>query len=112
MPSSAHNHIYKLRSNLMSKNTLLSRAIRLALAHAATASVALPVIAAAADQAATPPTSATPPAPAATPATALPLTASLQEVVVTGSRIVQPGLSSISPVTALSAKDIASQGVT
>ncbi len=31
---------------------------------------------------------------------------------VTGSRIVQPGLSSISPVTALSAKDIASQGVT
>jgi len=99
----------------MSKNTLLSRAIRLALANAATASVALPVIAAAADQAATPPTSANPPAPAAaaaTPATALPLTASLQEVVVTGSRIVQPGLSSISPVTALSAKDIASQGVT
>src|SRR6185437_10887779 len=102
-------------SNLMSKNTLLSRAIRLALANAAAASVALPAIAAAADQA-VPAPATTPPAPtvaatAAAPAPAAPL-AALQEVVVTGSRIVQPGLSSISPVTAISAKDIASQGVT
>ncbi len=83
----------------MSRNTILSRAIRLALANAAAASVTLPAVAAAAD-AATPPPSNDPPAPA------------LQEVVVTGSRIVQPGLSSISPVTAISARQIASQGVT
>ena len=100
----------------MSKNTILRRAIRLALANAAAVSVALPAVAAAADQA-TPAPSTSPPAPAvaaaaAAPTTAAPLTAALQEVVVTGSRIVQPGLSSISPVTAISAKDIASQGVT
>jgi iron complex outermembrane receptor protein len=100
----------------MSKNTLLSRAIRLALANAAAASVALPAIAAAADQA-VPAPATTPPAPtvaatAAAPAPAAAPLAALQEVVVTGSRIVQPGLSSISPVTAISAKDIASQGVT
>src|SRR6185312_478824 len=103
-------------SNLMSKNTLLSRAIRLALANAAAASVALPAIAAAADQA-VPAPATTPPAPtvaatAAAPAPAAAPLAALQEVVVTGSRIVQPGLSSISPVTAISAKDIAAQGVT
>ena len=92
----------------MSKNTLLRRAIRLALANAAAASVALPAVAAAADPQAAPAPSAAP----ATPATAAAPTAALQEVVVTGSRIVQPGLSSISPVTAISAKDIASQGVT
>ena len=92
----------------MSKNTLLRRAIRLALANAAAASVALPAMAAAADPQAVPAPSAAP----ATPATAAAPTAALQEVVVTGSRIVQPGLSSISPVTAISAKDIASQGVT
>src|SRR5581483_4166548 len=102
-------------SNMMSKNTILRRAIRLALANAAAASMALPAIAAAADQAAPAP-AADPPAPqaATTPlvaSAAAPL-ASLQEVVVTGSRIVQPGLSSISPVTAISAKQIASQGVT
>ncbi|HEX5209412.1 MAG TPA: TonB-dependent receptor [Steroidobacteraceae bacterium] len=100
---------------MMSKNTILRRAIRLALANAAAASMALPAIAAAADQAAPAP-AADPPAPqaATTPlvaSAAAPL-ASLQEVVVTGSRIVQPGLSSISPVTAISAKQIASQGVT
>ncbi len=100
----------------MSKNTILRRAIRLALANAAAASIALPCMAAAADQAPAPsssppdPTVAAPPTGAA-PAAGPPL-AALQEVVVTGSRIVQPGLSSISPVTALSAKDIASQGVT
>ncbi len=89
----------------MSKNTLLRRAIRLALANAAAASVALPVAAVAADA-----TGPAAPADAAAPAAAP--TLALQEVVVTGSRIVQPGLSSISPVTAISAKDIASQGVT
>jgi outer membrane receptor protein involved in Fe transport len=94
---------------MMSKNTNLRRAIRLALANAAAASVALPIagLAAAENQAVPAPAAA-----AATPATAAAPTAALQEVVVTGSRIVQPGLSSISPVTAISAKDIASQGVT
>jgi outer membrane receptor protein involved in Fe transport len=99
----------------MSKNTILRRAIQLALANAAAASVAVPGIAAAADQAAPaaandPAQSATVPAPA-TASTAAP-TPALQEVVVTGSRIVQPGLSSISPVTAITAKSIAAQGVT
>jgi iron complex outermembrane recepter protein len=89
----------------MSKNTLLRRAIRLALANAAAASVALP-LAAMADDA----TGPADPAPQAAPASA-PQPA-LQEVVVTGSRIVQPGLKSISPVTAISAKEIASQGTT
>jgi outer membrane receptor protein involved in Fe transport len=95
----------------MSKNILLRRAIRLALSNTALATIALPATgvaaagaAAAADQAA--------PAPSTTAPAAAPPTVALQEVVVTGSRIVQPGLSSISPVTALSAKDIASQGVT
>ena len=87
----------------MSKNTLLRRAIRLALANAAAASVALP-FAAMADDATGPAAPADQPAAAAQPA--------LQEVVVTGSRIVQPGLKSISPVTAISAKEIASQGTT
>ena len=101
----------------MSRNNMLRRAIRLALANAAAASIALPIIAAAADQAAPAPSNS-PPAPPATaasasltPSTAAAPIAALQEVVVTGSRIVQPGLSSISPVTALSARDIASQGV-
>ena len=89
----------------MSKNTLLRRAIRLALANAAAASVALP-FAAMADDAAGP---AAPDAAAAPATTAAP---ALQEVVVTGSRIVQPGLKSISPVTAISAKEIASEGTT
>ncbi|HZT02979.1 MAG TPA: TonB-dependent receptor [Steroidobacteraceae bacterium] len=94
----------------MSKNMILRRAIRLALANAAAASVALPAVgvAAAADPQAAP----APAAAAATPATTAAPIAALQEVVVTGSRIVQPGLSSISPVTAISAKDIAAQGVT
>ena len=87
----------------MSKNTLLRRAIRLALANAAAASVALP-FAAMADDAMGPAAPADQPAAAAQPA--------LQEVVVTGSRIVQPGLKSISPVTAISAKEIAAQGTT
>ncbi len=89
----------------MSKNTLLRRAIRLALANAAAASVALP-FAAMADDAMGPAA----PAPQGAPASAT--QPALQEVVVTGSRIVQPGLKSISPVTAISAKEIASQGTT
>lgn len=95
----------------MSKNASIRRAIRFALSNAALASIALPAVgmASAADPAA-PPAPSDPPAPAAA-AAASPAPA-LQEVVVTGSRIVQPGLSSISPVTALSARDIASQGVT
>jgi iron complex outermembrane receptor protein len=91
----------------MSKNTLLQRAIRLALANAAAASVALPVAALAAD--ATGPAAPADQAAAPAPTTTQP---ALQEVVVTGSRIIQPGLKSISPVTAISAKDIASQGTT
>jgi iron complex outermembrane receptor protein len=100
---------------MMSKNTILRRAIRLALANAAAASMALPAVAAASDQPAPRPANdspqtATVPAPT-TASTAAPPPA-LQEVVVTGSRIVQPGLRAISPVTAISAKSIASQGVT
>ena len=96
----------------MPKNTILRRAIRLALANAAAACAALPVVAPAADPA-TPPPATDPPAPAAAAVpTAGPAMPALQEVVVTGSRIVQPGLSSISPVTAISARQIASQGVT
>ena len=95
----------------MSKDTLVRKAIRLALSNAALASLALPVAGiAAADDLATPPAASDPPAPAAAAAPAA--APALQEVVVTGSRIVQPGLSSISPVTAISAKDIASEGVT
>jgi len=97
----------------MSKNALIRRAIRRALSNAALASIAVPAagIATAADQA-TPPPASDPPAPAAAAPTAPAVLPALQEVVVTGSRIVQPGLSAISPVTAISAKDIASQGVT
>ncbi|HKU13637.1 MAG TPA: TonB-dependent receptor [Steroidobacteraceae bacterium] len=36
----------------------------------------------------------------------------IQEVVVTGSRIAQPGLTSVSPVTAVSSEDVKIQGVT
>ena len=64
----------------MSKHTLLQRAVRLALANAAAASVVAPAIGIAADQAVTPP-------PATPTATSAP-TPALQEVVVTGSRIV------------------------
>src|SRR6185437_1031626 len=96
----AQTYLHRLREHFMSNNITIRRAIRIALSHAALASIALPAagVAAAADQAA--------------PATAAAPVAALQEVVVTGSRIVQPGLSSISPVTAISAKDIAAQGVT
>jgi iron complex outermembrane recepter protein len=98
----------------MSNGTLIRGAVRLALANTAAASLAFSAsgLAGAADQV-TPTPAADPPAPAAAPAAVAPASLpALQEVVVTGSRIVQPGLKSISPVTAISAKDIASQGVT
>ncbi len=93
----------------MTKNTLVRRAIHLALANAAAASVALPALASPAPQPQTVPqpsstssTSNQPPAPVA----------ALHEVVVTGSRIYIPGLKSISPVTSISAKTIAETGAT
>jgi iron complex outermembrane recepter protein len=91
----------------MTKNTLVRRAVQLALVNAAAASVALPALAASPDPQTTP-------APATNsgstaPASAMP---ALQEVVVTGTRINIPGLKSISPVTSLSAKDIAQTGAT
>ncbi len=90
----------------MSKHTLLQRAVRLALANAAAASVAAPAIGVAADQAVTPPPASPSATAAAAPAPAL------QEVVVTGTRISIPGLKSISPVTSLSAAAIAKTGAT
>ncbi len=81
----------------MPSNTLLRRAVRVALyANAAAASAGIPALAVAQ----TPPPEQ---AEAATPIT---------EVVVTGSRIVQPNLQAISPVTSVSADEIKSQGVT
>jgi iron complex outermembrane recepter protein len=89
----------------MSKNTLVRRAVQVALMNAAAASVALPALAQNAGQ------SQTTPAPTPNQAAA-PVMPALQEVVVTGSRIYIPGLHSISPVTSVSAKSIASTGVT
>jgi iron complex outermembrane recepter protein len=81
----------------MTSNSVLRRAVRYALyANAAAASVGLPGLVAAQ----TPPPEQTEAAP--------PIT----EVVVTGSRIVQPGLQAISPVTSVSQDEIKSQGVT
>ena len=87
----------------MTSNDILRRAIRLTLANAAAASIALPALASAADDAQTVPQ----PAAAASDESNTP---SLQEVVVTGSRIAQPGLESISPVTTVTQADIAAQG--
>jgi iron complex outermembrane recepter protein len=86
----------------MTSNDILRRAIRLTLANAAAASIALPALASAADEAQT----------VAQPAAAAeePNTPALTEVVVTGSRIAQPGLESISPVTTVTQADIAAQG--
>ena len=86
----------------MTSNDILRRAIRLTLANAAAASIALPALASAADEAQT----VAQPAAAAEESN----TPSLTEVVVTGSRIAQPGLESISPVTTVTQKDIAAQG--
>src|SRR5215469_6921489 len=82
----------------MTNHALLRRAVRCALyANAAAATVGLPSLALAQT------------APAEQPAEAA---APVTEVVVTGSRIVQPGLQSISPVTSVSADVIRSTGVT
>ena len=88
----------------MTSNDILRRAIRLTLANAAAASIALPALASAADEA------QTVPQPAAAASDENANTPSLSEVVVTGSRIAEPGLESISPVTTVTSKDIAAQG--
>jgi iron complex outermembrane recepter protein len=81
----------------MDRHPLLRRAVRCALyANAAAASVGLPALALA--QAAPP------------PAEQAEATAPVTEVVVTGSRIVNPALQAISPVTTVSADVIKSQG--
>src|SRR5918999_435199 len=72
----------------MSNNTI-RRAVRCALVTGAAAAAADAMIAQAAEQGAT-----------------------IQEVVVTGSRIAQPNLETTSPVTQVTADDIAVQGVT
>src|SRR5215469_4391987 len=85
------------RSEIMT-NALLRRAVRCALcANAAAASAAFPALALAQTAPAEQPAEATPP---------------VTEVVVTGSRIVEPGLQAISPVTSVSADTIKSTGVT
>jgi len=87
----------------MANQDVLRRAVRYALLANATAAAAIPAaFAADADQAA--------PAPAAPAAAAAP--EAVSEVVVTGSRISEPGLTSVSPVTTVSAAEIKSQGVT
>ena len=106
----------------MAKNHFLQQAIRLALANAAVASVALPIASANADSSKD--ASAGPPAPlllAQANGTAQGTPAStgstesantLQEVVVTGSRISIPGLHSTSPVISVSQKAITQLGAT
>jgi len=91
----------------MTKNTLVRRAVQLALVNAAAATVALPALAASPDPQTTPAPGTSNGSTA--PAPAMP---ALQEVVVTGSRINIPGLKSISPVTSLSSKDITQTGAT
>jgi len=87
----------------MANQDVLRRAVRYALLANATAAAAIPAaFAADADQAT--------PAPAAPAAAAEP--AAVSEVVVTGSRISAPGLTSVSPVTTVSAAEIKSQGTT
>src|ERR1700751_5727279 len=82
----------------MTSHALLRRAVRYALyANTAAATVGLPALAIA----------QTPP-----PAAEQPEAAPVAEVVVTGSRIVEPGLQSISPVTSVTQEEIKSSGVT
>jgi iron complex outermembrane recepter protein len=85
----------------MANNDVLRRAIRCALFANAAAVAAMPV-AKATDAAAEGPAA---PAEAAAPAP-------IAEVVVTGSRIVEPGLTSISPVTTVTNEQIKQSGVT
>ena len=84
----------------MAKNDVLRRAVHCALFANAAAIAAVP--AARADDAGP----AAPPAAAAAAPAAAPLT----EIIVTGSRIVEPGLTSISPVTTVSAAEVQSSG--
>ena len=83
----------------MAKNDVLRRAVRCALFANAAAIAAVPIARADAE------------GPAA-PAEAAPAAAPVTEVVVTGSRIVEPGLTSVSPVTTVSADQIKQSGVT
>jgi len=83
----------------MAKNDVLRRAVRCALFANAAAIAAVPIARADAE------------GPAA-PAEATPAAAPVTEVVVTGSRIVEPGLTSVSPVTTVSADQIKQSGVT
>jgi iron complex outermembrane recepter protein len=98
----------------MTSNTLLRRAVRLALLTnaAAAVSVALPTVVSAAD----PGGEQAGPAPQTTPAAQTPApnaaTESPAEVVVTGSRISEPNLKAISPVTSVSSDVIKSEGIT
>src|SRR5580658_4294239 len=82
----------------MAKNDVLRRAVRCALFANAAAVAAVPMAHADAE------------GPAA-PAAEAPAAAPIAEVVVTGSRIVEPGLTSISPVTTVSADQIKQSGV-
>src|SRR5215472_16316367 len=85
----------------MLKNDVLRRAVRFALFANAAAITVSPVVKA---------DDAGPAAPAAE--AAAPAAVRLQEVIITGSRIVEPGLTSISSVTTVSAADVAASGVT
>lgn len=101
----------------MPDNTRLRVAMRLTLANAAAASVALPVAAMAANSVvpADPPSDppqTTVPATSESPTAPAPMMPALQAVVVTGNRIYIPGLKSTSPVTSISATQIASTGAT
>ncbi len=90
----------------MSSNTLLRKAVRLALVtNASVASLAIPAFAAAADA----PQGPQQPATTTADTNESPV---ISEVVVTGSRISQPGIESISPVTSVSAEALKQQGVT
>src|SRR4051812_24728949 len=72
---------------MMSTSNSIRRAVRYALLTSAAAGAAMPAYAADQDQ-------------------------TIQEVVVTGSRIAQPNLQTTSPVTQVTAEDVITQGVT
>jgi iron complex outermembrane recepter protein len=83
----------------MVNNDVVRRAVRCALFANAAAMVAAPIAHAEAE------------GPAA-PAADAPVAAPIAEVVVTGSRIIEPGLTSVSPVTTVSSAQIAQSGAT
>lgn len=84
----------------MTNNDVLRRAVRYALFANVAAGAAGIGVAAAATTAATVPNDATAPSPV------------LEEVVVTGSRITQPGLEAISPITTVNSEELKLQGTT